>query len=295
MNFTKVSFNKIKWLIRTEKFKCNPIKLMLRIINWELIRKFNKRKQFLFDQDLKIYLYPNDGVARLTYYFDYHEPEIFKFLDSFLSNGMTYCDIGANIGLYSIFAAKRVGPNGKVFSFEPQKETYQRLLENIEMNGLKNIKTINKAVGAYNGVAIIKQNEDSAKSYIIKNSDEGERCFDKIEVINFDNFVNAEKLYDIDYLKIDVEGYEYNVLQGMTDFLKNKPPKIIQIELYESFLNRNGSSINQVKEFFFTLGYSFFKLSPEQNKLIKESEDLEGDIFVVKNEKITNLLGFIIQ
>ena len=81
----------------------------------------------------------------------------------------------------------------------------------------------------------------------------------------------------------------------MTNFLKNTPPKIIQIELYESFLNRNGSSINQVKEFFFTLGYSFFKLSPEQNKLIKESEDLEGDIFVVKNEKITNLLGFIIQ
>lgn len=98
MNFTKIEFSKIKWLIKTEEFKRNPLKVIYRVFKWELLRKFKIRKEFLFDKNLKVYLYPNDGVARLTYYFNYHEPEIFKFLDSFLSKGMNYCDIGAILG-----------------------------------------------------------------------------------------------------------------------------------------------------------------------------------------------------
>jgi FkbM family methyltransferase len=294
MNFTKFALNKIKWLYNTEEFKKQPIIVILRVLSWEFFRKLNRRKEFLFDNDLKIYLYPNDGVARLTYYFGYHESSVFQFLDTFLREGMTYCDIGANIGLYTIFAAKRVGRTGKVISFEPQSETFRRMIKNIQLNNLINIITVNKAVGDVDGFITILQDEDSAKSFVSK-SVEKEKNPDTIEVINFDSFIKKQQIYNIDYLKIDVEGFEYNVLIGMKNFLKNTPPKIIQIELYENFLNRSGSSINQVKEFFSDLDYSFYKLNPKLNKLSKAIKDFEGDFFVLKNENISNLSQYIIQ
>ena len=71
MNFTKITISKIEWLLKTTEFRKNPFKLIYKIVNWEIFRKFRKRRLFIFDNDLKIYLYPNDGVARLTYYFGY--------------------------------------------------------------------------------------------------------------------------------------------------------------------------------------------------------------------------------
>jgi len=130
MNITKFTLKKLNWLFHQPGFKMNSIKTLYRVLSWEIIRKKKKRIPFVFDSNLNIYLYPDDGVARLTYYFGYHEPLIFRFLESFLLKGMTYCDIGANIGLYSIFAAKRIGNDGKVIAFEPQTKTYYRFLEN---------------------------------------------------------------------------------------------------------------------------------------------------------------------
>lgn len=289
MNLTRVSINKIKWILHTEEFRNNPFKIISKIFYWEVLRKLNRKISFKFDNDLTIFLYPNDGVARLTYYFGYHEPSIFKFLDSFLKEGMTYCDIGANIGLYSIFAAKRVGFNGKVFSFEPQSETYKRMVENINTNNLKNIYTENKAVGNKNGLITMQQNYDSAKSYIAVDTEDGE----SVEIITFDSFIDEKNLKSIDYLKIDVEGYEYNVLIGMKNFLKNTPPKIIQIELYENFLNRSGATINMVKTLFEDLNYIFFRLDEKQNKLTENITEINGDMFLLHKNNISQLSEFI--
>jgi len=293
MNFTKFSVNKIRWLSNTDEFKESPIRIILKVIKWELFRKKNSRMLFEFDVNLKIYLYPNDGVARLTYYFGYHEPAIFRFLDSFLKSGMVYFDIGANIGLYSLFASKRVGKNGKIFSFEPQFETYNRFLQNIELNNFQNIYAINKGVGDSDGSFTIIQNEDSAKSYITKSLSE-ENELPKVEVINLDKFLTKNNLSKIDYLKIDVEGFEYNVLLGCYSLLKNNPPKIIQIELYANFLKRNRTSISEVKTYLNSLGYVFFKLNAKEGKLYKSFQDLSGDIFVINKKNINELSKYII-
>lgn len=168
------------------------------------------------------------------------------------------------------------------------------MLSNIRINNIDNILTVNKAVGDVDGIVGMKNNNDSAKSYVSESNEELKDC-DKVELVNFDHFISSEKILKIDYLKIDVEGYEYNVLKGMKNFLKNTPPLIIQIEIYESFLNRSGSSINQVEEFFLDLGYSFYKLNQSVNKLINIRQIIEGDVFIIKDENIEKLSTFIIS
>jgi FkbM family methyltransferase len=297
MNLTKLSFRKIKWLFNTNKFKNNPIKVLSRVFAWELFRIFGTRMDFTFDGNLKIFLYPNDGVARLTYYFDYHEPEIFTFLDNFLNHTkeklkeVIYCDIGANIGLYTLFVAKRIGNKGKVISFEPQPLTYQRLIENIKLNNLENILSVNKAVGDINSSIAIRQSPDSAKAFVSRTKEDRKDI--KVEMVSFDNFLKNNDIAKVDYLKIDVEGFEYFVLQGMKEFLKNSPPIIIQIELYEEFLKRSGSSINQTLNYLNDLGYTFWQLNSNNIKLIECKDNISGDLFLIKKENIKELSNYL--
>lgn len=297
MNFTKISLEKIKWLTNSGKFKKSPIKILTRVLVWEIFRKFGKRMSFIFDNNLKIYLYPNDGVARLTYYFGYHEPEIFNFLKKFLDkikeseDEIVYCDIGANIGLYSLFAAKRLENKGKVIAFEPHPLIYKRFIENIKLNSLQNIIAINKAVGDNNGAVSLVHSLDSAKTYVSKvynNSKEK-----NVDLISFDTFLKENKISNIHYLKIDVEGFEFYVLQGMKEFLRNTPPKIIQIELYEEFLQRSGSSLNQTVDFLNDLGYTFWKLDSNNLKLYEIKDNYSGDLFLIKKENIDKLSEFL--
>jgi len=291
MNFTKLSPQKIKWLTNSSEFKKSPIKILTRVLVWEIFRKFGKRMSFTFDRNLKIFLFPDDGVASLTYYFGYHEPEIFNFLAKILDKlqeskkEIVYCDIGANIGLYSLFAAKRLKNKGKVIAFEPQPLTYKRFIENIKLNSLQNIIVINKALGDNNGAVSLVQSLDSAKTFVSKALNNSEET--KIDLISFDTFLRENKISNIDYLKIDVEGFEFFVLQGMKEFLRSAPPKIIQIELYDEFLIRSGSSLNQTISFLKDLDFTFWKLNEHTLKLYECTNNFSGDLFLIRKDYLT--------
>lgn len=202
-----------------------------------------------------------------------------------------YCDIGANIGLYSLFAAKRLNNIGKVIAFEPQPETFKRFIENINLNRFENIIAINKAVGDKNGSVAIVQSADSAKTFVSKTTSNNKEI--KIDLICFDTFLIEKGIEKIDYLKIDVEGFEYYVLKGMQKFLRNTPPKVIQIELYDEFLKRSGSSLEQTINYIRDLDYTFWKLDGKIIKLYECKDHFSGDLFLIKKEKINEFTDFL--
>lgn len=297
MKFTKLSFSKIKWLINNIAFKKNPLSVIIKILIWEIFRKFGVKRSYIFDDNIKIYLYPNDGVARLTFYFNYHEPEIFKFLEKFINkikekqDELIYLDIGANIGLYSLFVAKRVQKRGKVIAFEPHPNTFDKLTENIRLNNFNNIIAINKALGNEKNFVYINQCEDSAKTFVSNlKTDQSEM---KVEMVNLDYFLKENQIDKIDYVKIDVEGFEFYVLQGMKELLKNSPPLIIQIELYEKFLARSGSSLDTTVKFLYEFKYTTWKLNSNKIKLQKCKNDFSGDLFFINETNIKKLVEFL--
>lgn len=163
------------------------------------------------------------------------EKAVLELLISKLSAGDVVYDVGGHVGLYTIFLAKAVGPQGKVITFEPEKQNYQHLLENIKLNDLNNVFVFKKALGEKDGKTKLYLGEDGGNSSLLQihptNAD-----FELVDVANGDELVKKEKLSMPKAVKIDVEGFEYSVIEGLSGALKNSACKIVCCEIHVSLL-----------------------------------------------------------
>ena len=105
---------------------------------WE--KNFKTSEYFIhkLDENLSIKLYKDSYLSKLVY--EQFEVDEIDFVNNFLKEGDIFLDIGANVGLFSLYAAKKVGSTGSVIAFEPAYDTYNRLLENCELNKLSNVR-----------------------------------------------------------------------------------------------------------------------------------------------------------
>jgi FkbM family methyltransferase len=145
-----------------------------------------------------------------------------------------FFDIGANNGLYTDNVMKFLSGNAviKCFLFEPQKELYKNLLNRFENN--KNVVIINKGCGS--------KTED-IKLYTFSNIDTLSSAYDTygwglksdgyeiMEIIRIDSYAEEKGINNIDFIKIDVEGYEMEVLRGLGNYVTDKKISVIQFEM----------------------------------------------------------------
>lgn len=171
--------------------------------------------------------------------------------DKYLKKGMVYLDCGANIGNHTIYFAK-IAKAAHIYSFEAIPQTYKKLRKNLELNGLlrpKNmpsnekydmmpiIETYNYALGAKKGKAKISYyDEKNLGSTAVSVSDEG-----NLPMVRIDDF----KFRHIDFVKIDVEGFEADVLQGMTELLKKDRP-VVWVEIFPENLEKVNGILNDM-------------------------------------------------
>ncbi|MBN1472202.1 MAG: FkbM family methyltransferase [Syntrophaceae bacterium] len=190
-----------------------------------------------------------------------HEFPDMGFLLHFLRTEDFFVDIGANAGSYTILACYAVGARG--VAFEPVPSTYKRLVENMRLNHLdKKVKCINKGVGAQQGTIAFTIDSDTTNHALAT----GEQCINKviIEVTSLDVALHGEypKL-----IKIDVEGYETQVLEGAQEILKNQTLNAVIIEL-------NGSGAryeydeSKILELMLSIGFRTYSYDPFSRKLI---------------------------
>ena len=150
-----------------------------------------------------------------------------------VKKGFTVFDIGANKGYFTKIFSIIVGQSGEVHSFEPVKETYTNLIGNCK--GIKNnIKMNNCAVGKKKGEALISYDpKDSEKAKIEKQGSRSAKL-QKVYMTSIDEYIDEENIQRLDFIKIDVEGHELEVLQGMINSLKRFSPELsIEITLPE--------------------------------------------------------------
>jgi len=146
------------------------------------------------------------------------EQKVINALVSHLSAGDVVYDVGANIGIYAVILAKAVGENGRIFAFEPEKNSVVRLRENIKINNLKNIEIINKALGENNAHGKLRMGKTTGNFSLIKIY-EKEDDSQNVEIVNGDEYIINKKLPVPTAIKIDVEGYEYSV-KSIPDFFQ---------------------------------------------------------------------------
>jgi FkbM family methyltransferase len=162
-----------------------------------------------------------------------------RFFLSLGLTGETVYDIGSHIGILTLFFSRAVGEMGKVISFAPNPETFATLCKNVQMNGLTNVKLVNAGLGEKRGTLPLVYGEREGALGTMNEALQVELLNNKrgikprtslVEVYPLDEYILANSLPDPDFVKIDVEGYEYNVLLGMQDTVRRcKPALVVEI------------------------------------------------------------------
>ena len=171
-------------------------------------------------------------------------------------------DIGAQIGLYSLFA--KYLPNSTFYSFEPFPLTYRLLLDNIKLNNVSNIKTYNMAISDKKGKAILNTSRSHNGLHSMGNNI---LRFSDIEPLEIDTDTLDNMFYDknihVNYIKIDTEGYEYFILKaGYKTIQKYKP--IIQLEWNTTNMKQCNVEESELRKLISELNYEIVEYGGEE-------------------------------
>jgi len=174
-----------------------------------------------------------------------------NFIFNNLEHGDVFVDIGANAGYFTILAASKVGKDGLVYAFEPNPKLSDNLKLSLKKNNLsKRVEIINKAISnndfktetLYMSNDISNDGISSLKpgNVHLESGDLSKMNTMEVETITFDNFISNKSKNNIKIIKIDIEGAEYEALQGMHKFLVSNKPKYI---ICETTMNNNACKL----------------------------------------------------
>lgn len=209
-----------------------------------------------------------------------------------IKKGMTVLDIGANIGYYTLIAARLVGDEGKVIAFEPDPTNFALLKKNVEGNGYKNVILVQKAVSNKAGEVKLFLRAGNLAGHHLYDAHDGNK-FVTVSAITLDEYLENENLNKIDFVKMDVEGAEWGVLQGMRNLIeKNNDVKIV-LEFWPAGMRRFGigpeKCINELTSrgfILFDIDDSIGKIHPTDiDRLIQKytGDLLHTNLFCIRN------------
>ncbi len=195
----------------------------------------------------------------------YEEGEL-KLVQNFVKPDMICFDIGANQGLYTVLLSKRVGPHGTVFAFEPVKSEFRKLRRNIQINRCSSSVILERmGVSSYEGVAemFVCLNGHGSRSSMRPPPDEVNARIrvERVLVTTLDSFVRKKNIGRIDFIKIDVEGSEMDVLKGGQNVLDALQP-IILIEMADVVTRQFGYRALEVYRFLENREFVLFEIRP---------------------------------
>ncbi|MFC1893697.1 FkbM family methyltransferase [Chloroflexota bacterium] len=160
-----------------------------------------------------------------------------------VKEGDVVLDLGANIGYYSLLAARLTGHRGRVYSFEPEPRNYDLLLKNIEINNYQNIIPNQKAVSDRSGSIKLSISSIDSGAHTIRpteNTNNFKETID-IEMVSLDEYFKGREDV-INVIKMDIEGFEPYALKGMNNILKGSPDIKLFIEFYPEIIREAGNS-----------------------------------------------------
>ena len=171
--------------------------------------------------------------------------------------GMRVLDVGANVGLYSLLMAELTGESGSVLAFEPEPNLYAMLAANCARNAARNVTAVPHALGSANGrVAFQRSCFNSGDNRLGENSAAHESV--EVEVVRFDDFAPEAVL---DFIKIDVQGHELEVLAGMERAIARSAKLRVLFEFCPSAVRRAGSRPEELLAFFLERNFCLFDIS----------------------------------
>ncbi len=179
------------------------------------------------------------------YYHGTYEAGTLDVMTTCLREGDAFVDVGSNVGLMSLLASRMVGDHGIVYSFEPEPKTFAILMENIELNGITNIRAHNLAMGMSAGVLPIHYNLHIGRGSSSLMRTSRSVGGPDVEIDSLGEFFARNGVESVRMMKIDVEGWELEVLKGAREFLRSGRAPILCLECsqYNPFPNGTVSDL----------------------------------------------------
>jgi len=175
-----------------------------------------------------------------------------RFLRSVARCDSIVADVGANQGLYTLWLA-HVATGGRVYAFEPDPELFQCLENNVRNNQLTNISAIRAAASNRSGILSFALNELNRGDNRVSTNLDRTPSRGTVPAITIDEVVTNSHL---DLLKIDVQGFEIEVLQGAREILNNNRSLTILVEFWPYGLRQTGHQPNELLDFLIKAGFS---------------------------------------
>ncbi len=231
-----------------------------------------------FDGDLRIRLRPIDRFGKAIYVSASNsDPHLAALLDAYLAPAMTYFDVGAHIGQFTLMAAKRVGPTGAVHSFEASSSTYEHLVCNIAINEFPWVRSTHAAVCDHEGSVQLNTCTPGKEAF---NSigrplrpDDQVTGQESVDAVTLDAYCDRAGVQHIDLMKIDVEGAELMALRGAGRVLGAADAPPLVLEFSDETARRMGSTTHALRGELESLGYQLFSFDLESRRLNPWSPD----------------------
>jgi len=237
---------------------------------------------WLVDEDIAIYADPDSYIEWSIFSGGTYENEIGKLIRISLQPGDAALDIGANIGLQSIRMAQSA-TGGLIYAFEPLEHLRRRAEKNLQLNNVGNVTMLPYALSdnEYEMEFAIDKANWNQGAFSLSDSSAGDEK-QNVSIKIGDNIAEIATVQKLKLVKIDVEGYEFNVLKGLQQTLSKHKPRIL-FEYDRQYWLRSGQDIESCIVFLQALGYSLYQVNAVGCELIRQPNDVaDGNIFCLQ-------------
>lgn len=236
----------------------------------------------------QIVLNQNDAIVSGSLALCSYETFVTDVLETLLCPGMTFFDIGANIGIYTALAARCVGPSGRVIAVEPEPANIAIIRKTIRLNVFENVTVIPCAAGDRIGKALLYISEQNPADHRLHDP-KGRRSKIAVATMTLDAVRAEFGVETADLIKVDTQGWEAAVFAGMTELLTQSPKPIFVVEFWPWGLAQAGSNPRELLELFVASGLSIFEIDSDQRKIVPTANlDQLADLRLERQH--TNLL-----
>jgi FkbM family methyltransferase len=206
----------------------------------------------------------DSGVGRPLYLGTGYEQAETTFIRREVKRGMVFVDVGANIGYYTLLASTLIGPEGMVLAFEPDPHNFDLLTRSVGINGLVNVRTFRAALGAEVGTATLYQSNVNYGGHALTQGAVASTVNRiKVDVYPFDELARRVGIARIDFVKIDVQGFESQVMNGMVEIMKASDQLTVLTEFWPHGIETSGTSPEDYFRFFTSQGMEPFLLKED--------------------------------
>ena len=233
-----------------------------------------------------LWIDPNDEIlSRSIVYDKIWEPETTKLIKNIIHEGNIGIDLGANIGYFTILMANLVGTSGKIISFEPEPHNFEILQKNIQQNHLENVIPEQSAVGDTDGkIKLYLSNTNSGWHKVFPTQfidyEVSEKNID-VNICSLDKVFFEKK---IDFIKMDVEGYEWNAIKGGKHILEENQDVKLIFEFFPMALRANGVKPDSVLNYLLNIGFHIYVIDENMRLL-----DFSIDEFCIRHANYSAL------